>query len=82
MAQAILRWLSMTNIEKAYVDLGKPGQNAAGESFDGKFRDEHLSLEWFRNRSDAKIVIESWRRHYNATRPHPSLGYLTPARFK
>jgi hypothetical protein len=28
---------------------------------------------------EAKIVIESWRRHYNAIRPHASLGYRAPA---
>ena len=27
-----------------------------------KFRDECLSLEWFRSRAEAKVVIESWRR--------------------
>ena len=81
-ARAILRWLSKANIETAYIDPGKPWQNAAGESFNGKFRDECLRLEWFRNRIDAKIVIEGWRRHYNETRPHSSLGYLTPAEFK
>jgi len=81
-ARAILRWVSQANIETAYIDPGKPWQNAAGESFNGKFRDECLSLEWFRNRIDAKIVIEGWRRHYNETRPHSSLGYLTPAEFK
>lgn len=31
---------------------------------------------------DAKIVIESWRRHYNQVRPYSSLGNLTPAEFK
>ena len=50
--------------------------------FNGKFRDECLSMEWFRNRTDAKIVIETWRRHYNEVRPHSSLGNLTPAEFK
>ena len=24
-------------------------------------------------------MIESWRRHYNAIRPHSSLGYRPPA---
>jgi putative transposase len=28
-----------------------------------------------------KVVIEQWWRHYNAVRPHSSLGYLTPAAF-
>ena len=35
----------------------------------GKFRNECLSLEWFRNRMEAKIGIERWRRHYNEERP-------------
>jgi transposase InsO family protein len=26
-----------------------------------------------------QIVVESWRRHYNAVRPHASLGYKPPA---
>ncbi len=30
--QVILRWFSTANIEKVYIDLGKPGQNAAAES--------------------------------------------------
>jgi hypothetical protein len=62
-------------------DPGKPWQNGAAESFNGKFRDECLSLEWFRSRAEARVVIESWRRHYNEVRPHSSLGYLTPAAF-
>ena len=28
----------------------------------GKFRNECLSLEWFRNRTEAWIGIEHWRR--------------------
>jgi hypothetical protein len=35
----------------------------------GKFRDECLSMEWFRNRVDAKIVIEQFRRQYNPSPP-------------
>ena len=29
--------------------------------------------------AEAKIIIESWRRHYNTKRPHSSLGYRPPA---
>jgi len=81
-ARAILRWLQTAQIETAFIDPGKPWQNGADESFNGKFRDQHLSLQWFRNRIDAKVSIEEWRRHYNEVRPHSSLGYLTPAAFK
>jgi putative transposase len=81
-AIALLRWLSTANIETALIQPGKPWQNDLGESFNGKFRDECLSMEWFRKRTDAKIVIEAWRRHYNEVRPHSSLDNLTPAEFK
>jgi putative transposase len=81
-AAAILRWLADARIDTALIDPGKPWQNATDESFNGKFRDEYLSLQWFRNRIDAKVGIEQWRRHYNEVRPHSSLAYLTPAEFK
>ena len=81
-ATAILRWLQDAQIETALIDPGKPWQNATDESFNGRLRDEHLSLQWFRNRVDAKVAIETWRRHYNEVRPHSSLGYLTPLEFK
>ena len=81
-AAAILRWLHDTAIDTALIDPGKPWQNATDESFNGKLRDECLSLQWFRNRVDARVSIEQWRRHYNEVRPHSSLAYLTPAEFK
>jgi putative transposase len=52
------------------------------ESFNGKFRDECLSMQWFKNRIDAKILIEDFRRQFNEIRPHSALGNLTPAEFK
>jgi putative transposase len=81
-SRAVLRWLHQADIDTAHIDPGKPWQNGNNESFNGKFRDECLSMEWFRNRIDAKIVIEQYRRHYNEVRPHSSLGQLTPAEFK
>jgi hypothetical protein len=60
---------------------GRPWQNGVNESFNGKFRDECLSLERFRSRPEAKVIIEAWRRHYNTVRPLSSLGHLTPAAF-
>jgi putative transposase len=81
-SRAILRWLTGAQIDTAHIDPGKPWQNGSNESFNGKFRDECLSMEWFSNRMDAKIFIENWQRHYNEVRPHSSLGNLTPSEFK
>jgi putative transposase len=80
-ATAVLRWLTESGIDTAYIAPGKPWQNGVDESFNGKFRDECLDMEWFRSRAEAVVVIEAWRRHYNEVRPHSSLGYLTPNEF-
>jgi len=79
---AVLRWLTQASIDTAHIDPGKPWQNGSNESFNGKFRDECLSMQWFKNRVDAKILIENFRREYNEIRPHSSLGQLTPIQFK
>jgi putative transposase len=81
-SRAVLRWLAQANIDTACSDPGKPWQNGSNESFNGKFRDECLSIQWFKNRIDAKMMIEEFRRQYNEVRPHSSLGKLTPAEFK
>jgi putative transposase len=80
-SKALLSWIVAQGIGTALIEPGKPWQNGVTESFNGKFRDECLSLEWFRSRAEAKVIIESWRQHYNAVRPHSSLGYLTPNEF-
>lgn len=81
-SRALLKWAASQNLDMALIDPGKPWQNGTTESFNGKFRDECLSMEWFRNRIEAKAVIEQWRQHYNHIRPHSSLGNQTPAAFK
>ncbi len=52
------------------------------ESFHSRLRDECLNREWFASREEAQIVIEQYRRAYNTTRPHSSLGYRTPAEMR
>jgi putative transposase len=81
-SMAVMRWLADERIETAYIAPGKPWQNGTDESFNGRFRDECLSMEWFRSRQEALPLIETWRRHYNEVRPHSSLGYRTPHAFK
>ena len=68
-SRALLRWMTKEGIETAFIDPGKPWQNGTNESFNGRFRDGCLSMEWFRSRAEARAVIETWRRHYNEVRP-------------
>ncbi|AOW52565.1 transposase (plasmid) [Legionella pneumophila subsp. pneumophila] len=81
-SQALLKWATDCSLKLALTEPGKPWQNGTNESFNGKFRDECLSAEWFRCRMEAAVVIEDWRIHYNEVRPHSSLNYQTPWEFK
>ncbi len=80
-SKALLRWAANESLGLTLIDPGKPWQNGMVESFNGKFRDECLSMEWFRSRVEAKVVIEDWRRLYSDVRPHSSLGKMTPRDF-
>lgn len=80
-ANAVRKWLENTDCSAIFIEPGSPWENSYIESFNGKFRDECLNREMFRNIGDARQVVENWRRHYNEQRPHSSLGYLTPAEY-
>ncbi|GAB6111893.1 IS3 family transposase [Desulfomicrobium salsuginis] len=80
-SKALLKWAARESLDLALIEPGKPWQNGLNESFNGKFRDECLSMEWFRCRAEAWVVIEEWRRHYNSVRPHSSLNNMTPEHF-
>jgi|TARA_R110002072_G_scaffold290183_1_gene457703 hypothetical protein len=54
-------WAVTNGLDPALIDPGKPWQNGTNESFNGKFWDECLGMEWFRTRAEAKVRIETWR---------------------
>ena len=78
-AKAVQAWIAAVGAKTAYIAPGSPWENGYIESFNARLRDELLDGEIFYSLKEAKIVIESWRRHYNAVRPHASLGYRAPA---
>ena len=62
-----------------FIEPGSPWENGYVESFNSKLRDELLNGEIFTTMTEARIIIEQWRREYNEVRPHSSLGYRPPA---
>jgi hypothetical protein len=69
-------------LEPGLLPTASRGGTRRSVSFNGKFRDECLNLESFRNRAEARVLIEQWRLYYNSDRTHSSLGYRTPFEFK
>jgi putative transposase len=78
-AKAVRDWIGAVGAKTAYIERGSPWENGFIESFNARLRDELLDGEIFYSLAEARIVIESWRRHYNTERPHGSLGYKPPA---
>ena len=77
-SKALDRWAYENGVTLDFSRPGKPTDNAFVESFNGRLRDECLNAHWFLSLADARAKIEAWRSFYNESRPHTSLGWLTP----
>ena len=74
-------WAYRRAITLAFIQPGKPTQNAFIESFNSRLRDECLNAHWFVTVTEAQLTIEDWRDDYNTQHPHGSLGHRTPSEF-
>jgi putative transposase len=78
-AEVVRSWLETLEVKPLYIEPGSPWENGYVESFHGKLRDEFLNGELFDTLWEAQVLLEQWRREYNAVRPHSALGYRPPA---
>jgi putative transposase len=79
--QAMDFWAHQNQVRIDFSRPGKPTDNAFIESFNGTFRSECLSTHWFASITEARQLIENWRREYNESRPHRALAQRTPSEF-
>lgn len=80
-AGALKQWMSDRGIGTLYIEPGSPWQNGYIESFNGKLRDELLSMEVFDSLGEAIVLVEEYRQQYNYQRPHSALKNMAPALF-
>ncbi len=78
-AEVLRKWLDRLGVDTLFIEPGSPWENGYVESFNGKLRYELLNGEIFDTLTEARIIIERWRKQYNTIRPHSSLGYRPPA---
>jgi len=71
-------WAYQNGVILDFSRRGKPTDNAAIESFNGRFRDECLNVHWFQTLEEAATKIEAWRQDYNENHPHRALTGLSP----
>jgi len=80
-SQVLDLWAYHNQVKIDFSRPGKPTDNAYVESFNGTLRAECLDAHWFKDLTEARQRIESWRIEYNAIRPHRGLGERTPNEF-
>jgi putative transposase len=80
-SRAVDQWAYEQGLQWHTIQPGRPMENGYVESFNGRFRDECLNENWFRDLADAREKIVQWKQDYNETRPHSSLQYRTPMEF-
>ena len=78
-AVAVRGWLPRVGVKALFIEPGSRWEIGYNESFNSKLWDELLNTEIFYPLTEAKVLIERWRQHYNMIRPHSSLGYRPPA---
>jgi len=80
-SKAVREWLRDLGVQTLFIEPGSPWENGYNESFNGKLRDECLSVHWFESLGEAQRLIAQWRCEYNERRPHSSLGNRAPAAY-
>ena len=77
-AKAVRNWLKNFEVTTLFIEPGSPWENGYAESFNGKLRDELLNREIFATLTEAKFLIEEWRKEYNQVRPRSALICRAP----
>ena len=71
-------WCKERKITLAFIQPGKPTQNAYIERLNGSMRRELLNAYVFRTLDEVREKARDWQYDYNHRRPHKALGYQTP----
>ncbi len=80
-ATEVQQWLKELGVGTIYIEPGSPWENGHVESFHNRLRDECLNQEIFLSVTEARVVIEEWRRFYNRVHPHSASGFQSPDEF-
>lgn len=71
-------WCRDNQVMLAFIQPGKPTQNAFIERFNRTLRTEVLNAYVFKSLQQVRQQVETFIYDYNHNRPHDSLGHQTP----
>jgi len=81
-AKLAKEWSNANDVAFKYIQPGKPMQNGYIERFNKSYRGGVLDAYLFDTIDEVREVTQIWVDDYNTTRPHDSLGGLSPKMYK
>ena len=81
-AQVLADWCAENRVRIAFIEPGKPNQNAYIERFNRSYRTEVLDPHVFTTLTQVRDLSRAWMLSYNEERPHSSLGNIPPSEFR
>lgn len=80
-SQTLAAWATEHTVILAFIQPGKPAQNAYIERFNRTYREAVLDAYLFHTVAEAQAITEYWLEEYNAIRPHEALGNVPPYQY-
>ena len=74
-------WAAEHDVALAFIQPGKPAQNAFIERFNRTYREAVLDAFLFHSVAEVQAITEDWLEEYNAIRPHEALGDVPPYQY-
>ena len=74
-------WAEEHKVELAFIQPGKPAQNAYIERFNRTYREDVLDAYLFSTIQEVQAITDDWLEEYNAIRPHAALGGVPPYQY-
>lgn len=81
-SDVLVRWCELKQIRIAYIEPGKPVQNAYIERFNGSLRRDVLDAYIFTDLQQLRLITEQWMDDYNHYRPHDALNGESPVPYR
>ncbi len=80
-SHTLANWAAKHDVALAFIQPGKPAQNAFIERFNRTYREAVLDAFLFHTVAEVQAITEDWLEEYNAIRPHEALGDVPPYQY-